>query len=50
MLNNIELINGPEKGQEMSCKPNRYTRMEYLIGMIPNVRIYRFPNLCNSQL
>jgi hypothetical protein len=50
MLHSIELIDGPEEGQEVYCKPNRHTYMEYLMRMAPGVKVSRFPSLRHSQL
>lgn len=50
MLHSIELVDGLEKGQELYCQSNRYTDVEYLMRMAPDVEVPRFPSLCYSQL
>jgi len=49
MLYSIELINGSGESQEVYCKPNCHTNMEYLMRMAPDIKVTRFPSLCHSQ-
>lgn len=49
LLHGVKLIHSPDKGQEVSRKPNRRPYMEYLMRVSPDLENARLPRLDQTE-